>query len=51
MGGRIVEKNSMGLLTVFTEPFAMIAHHDDQRILISVCPFRYLSRCPSALSA
>ena len=36
MSGRIIEKNSMGLLTVFTKAFAMITHHDNQRVLVSV---------------
>ena len=31
MRRRIVEKDAMSLLAVFSESFAMIAYHDDQR--------------------
>src|SRR6267154_1925658 len=44
MGGRIIEKNSMGLFTVFPEPFAMIANHDDQRTVVSVLPLQVLEK-------
>src|ERR1700677_4704341 len=36
MSRGIVEEDSMSLFAVFSESFAMVTHHDDQRVPISV---------------